>query len=214
MGKPMNLVDIGLKDYKNEDKREVFMILDQVMKNLHENNMIITSFDPKDIIYENSEFVYTKVSPMSPIVASDKQSAVVDNVIKLANLALCFYLPNYDFNSGLLDPRVLKNNYRAYENVFDPIDKAYYRSVLVDTFTENKIPPILYYYDYVSATLKDSDLSDRNNSNVRSYVKATEAGRLMTDKNSESAFSTTFALTSMVAAALILIIGLALYFLK
>ena len=49
MDKEINLIDLDFYDFSVEEKREVFMILDMVMKKYHENGYMITSFAPKDI---------------------------------------------------------------------------------------------------------------------------------------------------------------------
>ena len=212
--KMLNLIDIGFNDYTVEDKREAFMILDIAMKKLHEEGKMVTSFDPKNIYFQDGIYFYKYTADISPVLVDSKDAAVLHNVIGLSNLAFCTYLPNYDLKNGLMNPSVIRSNYRQYESVFSPEDKEYYRSVLVDSFENGNLPKIPYYYDYIANNLKDSDLSDRSNSSIRSYVKATEAGKMMTEQNAESAFSTTFYLVCMVSAALIAFVGLGIYFLN
>ena len=209
-----NLSDIGFQNFSREEKRNVFLILDMVMKEYHKKGYMITSFNPKDIYYEDQVFSFSKYEKISPVSVNDESDAILNNIISLANLAFCSYLPIYDINQGLLNSEVVGKYYPKFENNFMPIDRGYYRSVLVDSVRTKKIPEIPYYYDYIKAVMKDTDLSNRNNSNVMAFIKATEAGRLMTDKNEQAAFSTVFYLTCMVSAMLIAFAGIALYFLK
>lgn len=210
MDRELNLIDIGFQDFTMEEKREVFMILDIVMKKYHENGYMITSFDPKDIYYQNELFGFSKFTRISPLNANDKNDAILNNIIELANLAFCSYLPLYDLSRGLLNNEVVSKYYDKFENRFVLMDRRYYRSVLVDGVMNKKLPDIPYYYDYVSQVMNNNDLSNKNNSNVKAFMKATEAGRLMTDNN-EAAFSTTFYLTCMLTSTLIAVLGILLY---
>ena len=223
MDKEINLIDLDFYDFSIEEKREVFMILDMVMKKYHENGYMITSFAPKDIYYQNGLFGYSKFTHISPLNANDKNDAILNNIIGLSNLAFCCYLPLYDLSKGLLNNEVVSKYYNKFENRFVPMDRGYYRSVLVDGIIDKKLPEIPYYYDYVKRIVnnnindktssKKDETSSNGNGNVRAFVKATEAGKLMAD-NQEAAFSTMFYLACMVASTLIAVGGILLYFLK
>lgn len=209
----INLVDLGFQNFSVEEKRETFMMLDIAMKKYHENGYAITSFDLKDIYYQSNMFGFSKVTRISPTNANDKNDAILKNVVTLANLAFCSYLPMYDLTNGLLNSEVVSKYFDKFENRFVPMDRGYYRSVLVDSIKNKKLPDIPYYYDYIEKVMQNTDLSNSSNSNVRAFMKATEAGRLMTDNN-EAAFGTVFYFTCMVSSMLIAFAGLALYFLK
>lgn len=211
--KEVNLLELGFDNFSMEKKREVFMILDIVMKKYHEHNYMITSFDPKDIYYQNNLYSFSKYTRISPLNASDKNDAILNNIIDLSNLAFCSNLPMYDLNKGLLNKEVVSKYYDQFQNRFAPMDRAYYRSVLVDSVNLKKLPEVPYYYDYIKRVMDNNDLSNKNNSNVISYTKATQAGRLMTDRD-EAAFGTTFFITCMLATTLIAVSGILLYFLK
>ena len=228
MDREINLIDLNFNDFSMEEKRETFMILDLVMKKYHENGYMITSFDPKDIYYQNELFSFSKFTRISPLNANDRNDAILKNIIGLANLAFCCYLPLYDLSKGLLNNEVVSKYYDKFENRFVPMDRGYYRSVLVDGVVDKKLPDTPYYYDYVKKIV-ESNTNDRNrkmpfmkknesnssseNGNVRAFVKATEAGKLMTD-NQEAAFSTVFALTCLVVTLLIATVGVVLYFVR
>ena len=214
MDREINLVDLGFQNFSMEEKREIFMILDIVMKKYHERGLMITSFEPKDIYYQNSIFSFSKYTSISPLNSNDKSDAILSNVIELANLAFCSYLPIYDFSRGLLNNGVVSRYYSKFENRFVPMDRGYYRSILVDAFNNRQLPEIPYYYDYIKNVMNNTDLSNRNNTNVRAFVKATEAGKLMADTDKEAAFGTVFYFVCMVTSMLIAFAGLALYFLN
>ena len=214
MERERNLIDLGFQNFSKEEKRNVFLILDMVMKEYHKKGYMITSFNPKDIYYENQLFSFSKYEKISPVSVNDESDAVLNNIISLANLAFCSYLPIYDINQGLLNSEVVSKYYPKFENNFIPIDRGYYRSVLVESVSTKTMPEVPYLYDYIEKVMKNTDLSDRSNSNVTAFLKATEAGRLMTEKNDQAAFSTIFYLTCMVSAMLIAFAGIALYFLK
>ena len=214
MQRDVNLIDLGFQNFSVEEKRKIFMILDIVMKKYHDKGYMITSFDPKDIYYQDEIFSFSKYSRISPINTDDKNDAVLNNVIGLSNLAFCSYLPQYDFTRGILNSEAVKDNYDKFENIFIPFDRQYYRSVLVDSINKKQLPEIPYYYDYVNSKMKDSNLADRKNSNSLAYVKATEIGKLMSDKNNEGGFGTTFYLACMLSSTLIALIGLGIYFFR
>lgn len=214
MEREHNLIDIGFQNFTKEEKRNTFLVLDMVMKEYHKKGYMITSFNPKDIYYENQMFSFSKYEKISPINSNDVNDAILSNIISLANLTFCSYLPMYDINQGLLNSEVVSKYYEKFESNFIPIDRAYYRSILVDSVRNKKMPEVPYLYDHITKVMENTDLSNQNNSNVASYIKATEAGRLMAEKNEEAAFSTIFYLTCMVSAMLIAFIGLAIYFLK
>ena len=214
MQREVNLLELGFQDFSADDKRKTFMILDMVMKKYHEKGYMITSFNPSDIYYQNEIFSFSKYDHISPVNANDKNDAVLNNIIGLSDLAFCSYLPSYDLSKGLLNVGAVSDDYDKFENIFTPFDREYYRSVLVDSVKTKQLPDTPYYYEYVSAKIKDVNPSDRSNSNVSTYVKATEVGKLMTDKNNEAAFSNTFYLVCMVTSMLIAFIGLGIYFLK
>ena len=213
MYREINLIDLNFNDFSMDEKREVFMILDMVMKKYHENGYMITSFAPKDIYYQNNLFSFSKYARISPLNVNDKNDAILNNIIELSNLAFCSYLPLYDLRRGLLNSDVVSNYYDKFENRFLPIDRGYYRSVLVDSVINHRLPETPYYYDYIKNVMNNNDLSNKNNSNVKSFVKATEAGKLMTEDR-EAAFSTTFYIACMLSTTLIAVAGIILYFLK
>lgn len=207
MGRVFNLLDIGFSNLTKDEKRESLIMLDVALKKLHQNNFKVDSFDPKDIYYENGIYFYSKVSPISKGM-DNKDDVVLDNIIGLSDLAFCSYLPSYDLKNGLLNGKVLNEQFDKFGSIFTIEDKNYYRSVLVDAYTNHKLPDNIYYSDYILGNEKNT----RNHSNQ--YIKATQAGKMYADMLDDSAFGKTFFFASMVATMMIAFIGIAIYFLK
>ena len=150
MQKEVSLLDLNFQSFSVEEKRKIFMILDMVMKKYHANGYMITSFDPKDIYYQDEIFSFSKYSSISPLNTDDKNDAILNNIVGLSNLAFCSYLPQYDFTKGLLNIDALKENYSKFEDNFVPFDREYYRSVLIDSTSKKQLPETVYYYDYIN----------------------------------------------------------------
>ena len=148
MEREHNLIDIGFQNFTKEEKRNTFLVLDMVMKEYHKKGYMITSFNPKDIYYENQMFSFSKYEKISPINSNDVNDAILSNIISLANLTFCSYLPMYDINQGLLNSEVVSKYYEKFESNFIPIDRAYYRSILVDSVRDKKMPEVPYLYDH------------------------------------------------------------------
>lgn len=209
MGRVYNLIDIGFASLTKDEKRESFIMLDVALKKIHEKDFKVESFDPKDIYYQDGIYFYSKVSPINKSIDS-KEDVVLDNIIGLSDLAFCSYLPSYDLSNGLLNGKVLNEQFDKFGSIFTIEDKNYYRSVLVDAYTNHKLPDNVYYSDYILGNEKNNN----SNSNSRAYVKATEAGKLYADMMDEAAFGNTFFFVCMVTTMIIAFIGLAIIFLK
>ena len=206
MNNRYNMVDIGFNKLEHDEKRYFFMVMDIMMKRLHDNNLIVTSFNPKDIYYEDGEFVFDKIEKISPVNSSSKDEAIRNNIENLSNLAFCCYLPAYDLNNGLLSMSVVSEQFNNFKSIFNSVDGNYYQSILVDGYRNKKLPEVPYYYDYVSSHTKEAG------GKGSSLVRATEFGKAMTDKeNQEAAFGNIFFLVSLVAMVLVIIAGEILY---
>ena len=204
----IDLVDIDLNSFNNDEKRASFITMDIIMKDMHKKNKMITSFRPQDICYdkETSLFYFDKVEDINPRVANSKEGAIRDNIIGLSTLAFCSYLKTYDPKNGLLNNGVISDQFEDFKDMFDEDDIEYYRSVLVDSYKKKELPDTPYYSDYILT----KSHSKNANTNTRSLVKSTEAGRLMTDRD-EAAFGNIFYMSCMVAATVIAVVGIILY---
>ena len=209
MERMYNLVDIKFNKFSIDEKRYFFMILDIMMKRLHERNFIVTSFNPKDIYYENGEFIFSKVAPISSLNSNSKEEAILNNIIGLSTLAFCCYLPSYNLENGLLNNNTISGKYNNFKGMFNQVDSEYYQTVLVDSFNQNRLPEIPYFYDYVKS--KENNMGN-NRSN--SLVKATEYGKLMTEKEEVAGFGTRFFLICLVSSFSVLLVGFMLFMLN
>ena len=203
MSEGIRLLDLDIKSFNIEEKRFIMMLLDIFMKKCHEKNLIITSFDPKDIYYENGMFSFKKVSPISPINSDDKQSAIFNNIVSLSTLGFSLYLPDYDLKNGLLNSKVVSQSFEKFKNLLSTDDYNYYLKVF-NAYSSDTSSDVLYYYDYIENVEKNN--TSNNKSNSRAYIKATEAGKLYADQQ-EAAFGSGFFFATVVTSLLILLIG-------
>ena len=204
MGRPHNLIEIEFSKLSKAEKRETFAMMDIALKRIHEKNFKVDSFNPSDIYFEDGLFFYKEVTPINYNVDT-KEDAILDDIIGLANLAFCSYLPSYDLSNGLLNTKVVSEQFDKFVSIFEGDDKEYYKSVLVDSYISHELPKVVYYSDFVK----------EKGSNGKGMVKSTLAGKLMdNDGLDNAAFGKTFFFACMVATMIMAFIGLAIYFLK
>lgn len=206
----ISLVDMNFKGLSQQSKRDSFLLLDVVLKRLHEQGIMVTDFDPSTIYFQDGIYFFDKTSPISNYF-SDKNEAILRNMLAMADLAFCTYLPDYQLKQGLLSIDVISNHFDDFSSIFHNEDKDYYRSILVDSYSTKSLPNNnIYYADYRNNLNKGT--SSMGNANRVSYVKATDAGKAMADKN-EAAFGHNFFFITVVASLSIMLIGLVTYFL-
>lgn len=208
MGRSYNLVDIDFSKLSKEEKRESFVMLDIALKEIHKKNFKVDSFSPNDIFYQDGFYFYKEVSPIKSDI-DNKDDAILDDIVGLSNLAFCSYLPSYDLNGGLLNAKVVSDQFDKFSSIFDADDRKYYKSIIVDAYTSHKLPEEIYYSDYIL----NKEKNNSGNKHSNAYVKATQAGKLYADKD-EAGFGRTFFFICMVTTMIIAFIGLAIYFLK
>jgi hypothetical protein len=137
----INLVDMDFNSFSRDEKRLSFITMDMVMKNLHEKNKMVTSFNPQDISYYTAStlFEFDKVSDIDTLVSNSKEEAIRDNIIELSTLAFCSYLKTYDPKNGLLNNDVIASEFDKFTSNFNEDDVEYYRKVLVDGYKNKSI---------------------------------------------------------------------------
>lgn len=200
----MTLDKLDFRSYSLDKKKEAFISLDAMMKELHKRNMMVLSFSMSDIAYENGIYYFTKTASIDSYYADSKEDAIYKNVMTLANLALCMYLPNFILKDTLLNHDTIVQNFNNFKAYFPTGDANYYESILVDSYTKHSLPENKYYTDYLNK--KSNDLTGNNNSMV--MVKATEAGKAWA-REDEAAFTNTFLLLlSVFSITVTLIIGI------
>ena len=207
----INLVDIDFNSFSSEEKRISFIVMDMMLKKNHENNEMITSFNPKDIYYDPNTklFDFIKKEKISPYLSDTKEEAVLNNIIGLSTLAFCSYLKTYDPKDGLLNNSVISKDFDKFSNIFDSDDVSYYRSVLVDGYLTKSLPHPVYYSEHLQRI--ENEKHSKGEGNSHAYVKATEAGRLMTEKSDQAAFAGQFFFVASITSTLLFIVGYILY---
>ncbi len=209
MNSRVSLIDMGFKNFPVEEKRTAFILMDVMLKKLHEKNLMVTNFNPNRIYYENGYYYFEDVSPITNYYARDKEDAILRNLLGLSNLAFCSYLPEYQLNQGLLSYEVISSHFNSFSHIFVEEDRNYYKTILVDSFQSGRLSKEnIYYSDYI---IKNNKNGTTNSKNSLAYVKATEAGRALFPPD-EAAFGHTFFLLTIVASISIALIGFIILF--
>lgn len=202
----VSLIDMNFEHFSKEKKREAFVLMDIMLKRMHNSNLMVQNFDPKKITYQDGFYYFENVSLISNVSAESKEEAILKNVLGLANLALCSYLEDYKLENGLLNYEVISDNFNALETFLPEEDRAYYKSLLVDSYKSHRLSnDTIYYSDYI---IKHHNTSISKNSSL-AYVKATEVGRAFASYD-EAAFSHKFFLLTVVTALTLALIGILL----
>lgn len=210
MGVKLSLLDINFKQFSTEEKRAALVMMDLMLKKLHQSNLMVSDFSPSQIYYEDGIYSFNKVSPISDYYIDNKEKAVLRNMLGLSNLAFCSYLPDYDLKNGLLSYDVINQNFNEFSGYLPDIDREYYKSIIVDSYNNKKlVNDNVYFSDYV---VKKHQSSSNNKSSSLAYVKATEAGRAFKMQDEEAAFGSKFFILTIVTSFTILLAGV-LFFL-
>lgn len=205
----INLIDLNFKNFSSEEKSAAFVIMDIMMKKLHDKNLMVTDFDPKNIYFQDGIYFFDKVSPISDYYVDNKEKAILRNIMGLSNLAFCSYLPDYNLNYGLLSYDVINQHFNEFISYFPEIDRDYYKSIFIDSYENKKLPSdTTYYSDYV---VKQHQNSSNSNSSSLAYIKATEAGRAFANQD-EAAFGHSFFFLTIVASIIVALVGFLIYF--
>ena len=211
MGNKVSLLDMNFKNFSIEEKRAAFVLMDMMMKRLHERNLMITDFNPSQIYFQDGIYSFEKVDSINDYYSDNKENAILRNILGLSNLAFCSYLPDYKLEQGLLSYEMVHQNFNNFASYFSEEDRDYYKSIFIDCYDSKKLPSdIVYYSDYVVKQHRNS--ANRNTTSL-AYIKATEAGRAFARQDdNEAAFGRTFFFLTMVASLTIALVGIAFYF--
>lgn len=206
MGNKVNLLDMSFKNMSVEEKRAALVVMDVMLKKLHEKDLMVTDFNPNSIYFQDGIYSFEKVAPIS-MIADNKEEAILNNVIWMSVVALWAY--NSNPVQSLMAPLFVSNNFNSFSYWYPEEDKTYYQSILVDSYRSGKlIAPVTYLSDHIIQQHKNR--SAGNNTSL-AYIKATEAGRALANKD-EAAFGHNFFFVTMVASLIIIMTGLVLYF--
>ena len=208
MGNKVSLLDMSFKNLPLEEKRVALVVMDVMLKKLHESGYMVTNFSPSNIYFQDGIYSFEKIASISSIVADNKNDAVLNNVIWMSILALWSY--NTTPSNSLVNPLFVSNNFDSFAFCYPNEDKEYYRSILIDSYRSGKlVAPNTYFSDYVIEQHKNQ--SNGNANNNLAYIKATEAGKALTNKD-EAAFGQSFFFVSVVASLIIMLSGIVFYF--
>lgn len=206
-----NLIAIGFKSFSEEEKRKAFITMDLMLKQLHQSGYVVTSFEPSTIIFQDGYYSFDSIQRLERSRFEDKEEAIIDNIAKLSTLAVSCYLSEYNLDQGLLSTGVISDNYNKLESLIPIEDRAYYRSVLVDSYQLKRLSgEMVYYSDYIINMEKQNQ--GVGNSHSHSLVRATDIGKAFATKD-EAAFGHTFFLMTVVSSIMVLLIGAFFYFL-
>ncbi len=197
------IVEFGISSMSMAYKREFLYRLDCMVKEIHENGGYVVTFDPNMIyIGENTRVpMFSEVRPFFQD-QEDQQKLKAANLLWLADLAFCLYLPDYDLKNGLLNPEVISMYFRDFQGYFPEEDVDYYASIFQLDYSLPTLP-IQYYSDYVDQKM-NSDTGN-NYSATKAYTKSTLAGRLLSEKNmNNTGYANYILMTSIVGSLLLL----------
>ena len=205
----ISLLDMNFKQLSMADKRIAFILMDSMLKKLHEKNLMVTDFSLNKIYYQDGYYSFEDVSLISDYYANNKDVAIFSNVLALANLAFCSYLPDYQLNQGMLNFDVISSNFDNFASYLPEEDRDYYKGILVDSYQNGKVDGhTLYYSDYIINLGKNNNGSN----NSLAYVKETEDGKAFASQDNEAACGNNFFLMTIVVSLVVGLIGIIFYF--
>ena len=195
------IVEFGLSSMSMDYKREFLYKLDSMLKEIHESGGFVTSFDPNTIyITEDTRMpMFSSIRRFLPN-EEDQQNIKVANLLWMADLAFCLYLPDYNLENGLLNPEVISMYFHDFKGYFPEEDVDYYASIFQLDYSLPNLP-VQYFSDYIDRKMSSNQASMY--SNQESYSKSTLAGRMMSEKNN-SGYANYILMTSLVGSLLLL----------
>lgn len=165
MDNRVNLIDYKKSYRSKEELRNILYNLSKDMKKHHQNGEYVYDFSPRTIsvCWTNpTDVVFTKYKRFGHVGLSDIIMFKVNDIRKLALLAFCMFLDDYNLENGYLNIDVVKDSILDNLNIFMAIDRDYYRSVF---FSDN----MFYYCDYVDGKFSKPD---NDNTSVNSELGA------------------------------------------
>ncbi|MBE6146801.1 MAG: hypothetical protein E7168_00540 [Firmicutes bacterium] len=196
-----SIVDFKLESMSMDYKREFFYKLDMMLKEIHTSGGYVMDFSPKSIYVSDITRIpaFTSISSFQNtyINPDDVKRA---NLLMMADLAFCCYLPEYSLDNGLLNPEVLATGFDNFKSYFPEEDVEYYKSIFELDYADDNAP-ILYYSDYINQK-KSSSSNEQKNS--KTYIKSTPAGKAMSHSSDEAAFASNILMMCIVGIISIL----------
>ena len=206
MEKNVTFSDIGYKNsFSPEEKRYTTLILSRVMKQYHNSNYYVKSFDLDNLVATSDGlFDFNSVGKLPQ--GEDKNEYIVNNVVALADFYFCSNLSTYDFKNGLLNPKVVYESFDKFKTLFNPEDCAYIKSAL-EAYETKKLPEPVYFCDYVDK------INNNDNSKGNTMVLKTPESKLYS-ADKEAAFSHYFFLATITASFIMSLVYIYLMFIR
>ena len=203
MGK-INIIDYSISSRSMEEKRQFLFNLDYQLKYIHNNDGYVRHIDSSNIYIDtDNNFPYFEdIYSISKGGFENPNEIKKVNLLWLADLAICLYLPEYKVENGLMSLEVLVNNFDKIKGYIPETDIPYYHDILTNRHS------ITYYSDYAQ---KQNDSNSRLASNAMQYIKSTPAGRAMASNDNEAGIANYIFITCFVFALVILMLGLIIY---
>lgn len=202
----VNLLDMNFRNMSVEQKRAALVVMDLMLKRLHSNGLMVTDFNVNNISFQDGIYSFEKVMPITSITADNKETAILNNMIWMSVVALWAYSDNP--SNSLISPSYVSEQFQNFSFWYPEEDRAYYKSILVDSYQSGKmVASDIYLSDYV---VKQQRSSNKSGSSL-AYIKATEAGKALSNMD-EAAFGNRFFLITVATALVILLFGFICYF--
>lgn len=127
------------------EKRKIFYAISKEMHRIHNNGEYITnlSFQSISVCFTNPTDIRFFNSKKIGQVSIEKVMEIkFHNMKKLAHIAICSYLDNFDYRGMILDLEVLKKGFSQIKHCYHSDDFKYFERVLFQD-------EYLYYDDYI-----------------------------------------------------------------
>lgn len=137
------------------EKRKVFYAISKKMHQVHNNGEYISnlSFQSISVCFTNpTDIRFANYKKIGQVSIEEVMKIKFENVKKLAHLAVCSYLDNFDYRGAVLNIEVLKKEFNQLKHCYHLDDLKYFEKVLFGA-------EYLYYDDYIEdleGTTKES----------------------------------------------------------
>lgn len=145
----LNLLEIGYQNLSLSRKRELFFLVSLTLQSLNKRGYMPLRITLDSIYIEDGYCFFEKIAPITDKLAESYSGAVFKSVYMLTDLFFCLYLPGYNFEAGLLSPEVLSQEFDQQSSYLPEDDRAYFRTILVDSYKNRKLPSRPYYNEFI-----------------------------------------------------------------
>ena len=129
----LNIVDYNISSRSVEEKRQFLFNLDYQLKYIHNNDGYVRYIDSSNIYVDtNNNFPYfDDIYSISKGGFENPNEIKKVNLLWLADLAICLYLPDYKIENGLMSLEVLIDNFDRIKGYIPESDVSYYYDILL-----------------------------------------------------------------------------------